>query len=56
MAEGMSAFNKRLIEVSKSNNITCLELPQPTEIFYDDVHFNELGAELISDQIVTSLK
>jgi len=56
MSEGMAAFNKRLFEVCKSNKITCLQLSQPTEIFYDDVHFNELGAELISDQITSSIK
>jgi len=55
---GMEAFNQRLIEVCKQNNVSYidLDLPKTTESFYDDFHYNESGAELASDQIAKVLK
>lgn len=56
--EGMEIFNERLKTICKRNNIPCidLDLPKTTASFYDDFHFNESGAELVSDQIAEFLK
>ncbi|GAA0729767.1 hypothetical protein GCM10009430_40240 [Aquimarina litoralis] len=53
LSEGMSAFNERLKMVCDKNEVKYIDLnlPKTTETFYDDFHFNESGAELMSDQI-----
>lgn len=55
---GMEAFNAKTIAICKENNIPCiaLDLPKTTASFYDDFHFNESGAELLSEQLSTALK
>ena len=51
--DGMEVFNERLMKVCDQNNIPYLDLklPKTTESFYDDFHFNESGAELVSEEI-----
>jgi lysophospholipase L1-like esterase len=50
---GMEIYNERLKKVCAQNNISIidLDLPKTTESFYDDYHFNESGANLLSDKI-----
>jgi lysophospholipase L1-like esterase len=57
-SRGMDLFNERLLKICKANNIPCLDLklPKTTESFYDDFHFNESGARLVSNRIFTFLK
>jgi lysophospholipase L1-like esterase len=49
---GMAAFNERTMEACSLYQVECLDLatmlPQDTTIFYDDVHFNEGGAEKVA--------
>ncbi|MHA7057569.1 SGNH/GDSL hydrolase family protein [Aquimarina sp. M1] len=53
LSTGMSVFNERLKTVCDRNNISYidLDLPKTTESFYDDLHFNESGAELVADKV-----
>ena len=54
----MTTFNKRLITVCNTNNIPVidLQLPKDQTIFYDDMHFNESGAEVVAAKIHSFLK
>lgn len=54
----MSRFNERLITVCRKHNIPVidLQLPKNQTIFYDDMHFNESGAEVVADKIYSFLK
>jgi lysophospholipase L1-like esterase len=56
-SEGMNLFNERLISICKTYNVPCinLNLPKTTQSFYDDFHFNESGAKLVSNEIYTYL-
>ncbi|KPK98658.1 MAG: hypothetical protein AMJ95_03310 [Omnitrophica WOR_2 bacterium SM23_72] len=49
---GMVAFNQKLMEVCEKRGIECIDvermLPKNSSVFYDDVHFNESGCELIA--------
>ena len=49
----MTVFNKRLLSVCKANNIKVIDmqLPKNDTIFYDDMHFNEEGAEVVAEKI-----
>ncbi len=53
LSTGMIFFNERLKKVCLENSVDCidLEIPKTTEAFYDDLHFNESGAKLVSNQI-----
>jgi lysophospholipase L1-like esterase len=52
LAEGMHAYNDVLLEVCRTNGLTCVDaagvLPQDTRILYDDVHFTEEGSRRIA--------
>lgn len=56
----LSSFNKKLIEVCKKENSLYIDLaeyiPNNLDSFYDDCHFNENGAFLVSDVIAENLK
>ncbi|MDO6596410.1 SGNH/GDSL hydrolase family protein [Oceanihabitans sp. 2_MG-2023] len=54
---GMEIFNEKLKNICKQNNVEFidLDLPKTTESFYDDFHFNESGARLVSDRVFTAL-
>jgi lysophospholipase L1-like esterase len=56
-SRGMKAFNERMINVCHQYNIPCIELslPKTTASFYDDFHFNESGADLVSNEIYNYL-
>lgn len=51
--QGMEVFNAKLKDICNQNNISFidLDLPKTTDSFYDDFHFNESGARLVSNQI-----
>ncbi|WP_298419120.1 SGNH/GDSL hydrolase family protein [uncultured Kordia sp.] len=59
LSKGMNLFNKRLQNICKKNNVSCIDLatklPKNTTVFYDDLHFNESGAKLVSDIVYTFL-
>ncbi|WP_420571742.1 SGNH/GDSL hydrolase family protein [Kordia sp.] len=56
--EIMTTFNKRLITVCNRYNIPVidLQLPKNQTIFYDDMHFNEPGAEVVAEKVYRFLK
>ena len=58
LAKGMKIFNEALLDVCNKEAVPCfwLTLPQNTEAFYDDCHFNESGSRLVASQMYTSLK
>lgn len=55
LAEGMAAFNEVLLEVCRDRRLFCIDLaaevPKRRTYFYDDMHFNEAGAALVSDVV-----
>lgn len=56
----LDIFNKELIEICKVENVDCLDLasliPHNDLYFYDSLHFNEQGSELVSDLIAEFLR
>lgn len=54
----MTIFNKRLMTVCNQYNIPVidLQLPKNETIFYDDMHFNESGAEVVTAKVHSFLK
>jgi len=56
--EIMTIFNKRLMSVCEKYNIPVidLQLPKNQTIFYDDMHFNESGAEVVAAKVHSFLK
>lgn len=54
----MTIFNERLISVcneTKTDYID-LKLPKNDTIYYDDMHFNESGAEIVAEKVYQFLK
>lgn len=51
----LAVFNQVLIDVCKCEGVACFDLasafPHNSEYFYDHYHFNELGAELVAQEI-----
>ena len=61
MIESMEGFNLRLLDVCKKNKeALCFDLegkmPKSLEYFYDDMHFNEKGAEFVAEQFVEYIR
>jgi lysophospholipase L1-like esterase len=58
-AATMSRFNHRLREVCVRQALPFLDLadrlPSSLEFFYDDVHFNEKGADRVADEVARTL-
>ncbi len=56
--EIMTIFNKRLMTVCNEYNVPVidLQLPKNQTIFYDDMHFNESGAEVVASKLYSFLK
>ena len=52
LAVGMALYNQELLRVCGSRGIDCIDLasavPRTSEIFYDDAHYTEKGAELVA--------
>ncbi|MCO6359825.1 SGNH/GDSL hydrolase family protein [Roseivirga pacifica] len=51
--KGMKQFNNTLLKICNEQNVPSInladQLPKSTEVFYDDCHFNENGAQLVAD-------
>ncbi len=56
LAECMKLYNEKLLQLCGQLGVECIDLaallPQNTEVFCDDCHFTELGAELVADIVV----
>lgn len=57
LAEGLEAFNDITRDVCRARGLFCIDLarllPAKAEYYYDDMHFNEAGAEKVGE-IITS--
>ena len=58
--KGMKRYNEVMRKVAAENNVGLVdlakELDSQTGIFYDDMHFNELGALLVAEKIYQYFK
>ncbi len=60
LAEGMRLYNETLLRVCRERGAECIdlagELPQSTDVFFDDMHFTEAGsrrvAEIVADYLL----
>lgn len=56
LAECMRLYNDKLVSTCRQFGVECIDLasrvPQTTQVFYDDCHFTEFGAELVADIVV----
>ncbi len=57
--KAMKAYNALMRTVCLREEIECVdlaaELPKTTEVFYDDVHFNERGARRVAQRVAQQL-
>lgn len=55
LQSGIEMYNQKVLEVCKYRNVECIDLtsalPKSTEVFADDVHFNEEGSRKVSQVI-----
>ncbi|MGH7601223.1 MAG: SGNH/GDSL hydrolase family protein [bacterium] len=60
LAECMRLYNDRLTSLCRQFDVECIDLasrlPKNLQVFYDDCHFTEFGAELVAEIIVEYLK
>ena len=54
-------FNRKLLEICESeNNLYCInlgeEVPRTLDYMYDDMHFNENGANFVAKEISNFIK
>ena len=60
LAAFLKLYNEKLLQVSQQLHIECIDLaaaiPQNLQVFYDDCHFTELGAELVAGVVAEYLK
>jgi lysophospholipase L1-like esterase len=59
MAECMRMYNDKLVDTCRQFGVEYIDLasrvPQTSQVFYDDCHFTEFGAELVADIVVDYL-
>ncbi len=59
LARAMDQFNERLLAVCRTTDTECIDLADAINgderYFYDDVHFNELGAQTVAKLLVEYL-
>jgi hypothetical protein len=52
LQEGIDRYNNTLLEICRERALECVDLSSMLEkditVFYDDVHFNESGAQMVS--------
>ncbi len=55
LAEGMAAYDRRLLDVCAARQIDCIDLasefPPTLEMFYDDAHLTEKGATTVAESV-----
>ena len=58
LSRGLDHYNKVLKETCNENNILLIPLtiPKSTKYYYDDIHYNKYGTELVSDSIYNHFK
>ncbi|NIR49218.1 hypothetical protein GWO43_12130 [candidate division KSB1 bacterium] len=57
---GIDMFNDKLKQVCREQSSECIDLagmiPQNLQVFYDDCHYTEYGAELVAETVAAYLK
>ena len=60
LRKGLMLYNERLAKVCRDRKVSYIDidsrLPHTEEVFYDDCHFNEAGAEMVGKSIYGELK
>lgn len=60
LSEGMCMYNQTLLQVCRDAQVECLDLaallPQNLEVFYDDCHLTEYGADLVAQAVAEYLR
>jgi lysophospholipase L1-like esterase len=55
LEKGMKAYNNTLLRVCRERQIECIDLAptleKDTTVFFDDVHFNEVGARKVAGAV-----
>ena len=55
LARGLDAYNRAMLEVCSQKGLECYDLardiPKDTSAFFDDVHFNEGGAQMVAQSL-----
>lgn len=59
LSRAMDAYNRTLLDVCRQDGLECYDLaqdlPKDTSVFFDDVHFNEGGAEMVAQNLARYL-
>jgi lysophospholipase L1-like esterase len=59
LARGMKMFNDVLLDVCDKRKIFCIDLaarvPKERRYFFDDMHYSEAGAQLVSDVVAACI-
>lgn len=59
LADGMGRYNAALLRVCREQGVECLDLaermPRTSELFYDDAHFTDAGAERVAELVASFL-
>jgi hypothetical protein len=60
LARGMAAYNQRLLATCAKLGAECYDLaervPRTAEVFFDDMHYTNLGSERVASELATYLK
>jgi len=60
LERGLARFNAKLVSVARRRGVEYIDvtpwIPKDTSVFYDDVHFNESGAEKLAEVLFRSLR
>jgi hypothetical protein len=60
LARAMSSYNSRLSGICARLNVECIDLasriPRSLESFYDDMHFTEIGARRVADELIAHFR
>jgi lysophospholipase L1-like esterase len=59
LSRAMAAFNQTMLDVCRRHSVQCIDLaaivPKTEEMFYDEEHFTDAGAELVAQAIAGGL-
>lgn len=60
LSRAMESYNRRLKDICGRSGMECVDLaallPRSLEVFYDDMHFNEGGAQRVAAELAAHLK
>jgi lysophospholipase L1-like esterase len=60
LANTMSWYNRRLLQTCAKLKVECFDLaeciPRTGEMFFDDMHYTELGARRVADEVAAYMK